>query len=80
MTEQLLRHIRQLLPGFVVPEEELHPCFRTRTLKKGELLLKEAEPCNNLYFVNRDACVYSIYTTTGKQSFILLRPLFLKPA
>ncbi|WP_018627900.1 Crp/Fnr family transcriptional regulator [Niabella aurantiaca] len=69
MTEQLMAHIRRLLPGFVIPLEALRPCFRTHSVKKGAFLLKEAEPCNSIHFVNK-GCLYLFYDRNNREEVI----------
>ncbi|MBZ4188130.1 Crp/Fnr family transcriptional regulator [Niabella beijingensis] len=69
MTEQLIRHIQQLLPDFIPPREEMRSLFRTRSVKKEELLLEEAMLCNDIYFVNR-GCLYLFYNYNNRKEVI----------
>ena len=52
MTEQLYRHIQNLVPGFAIEWEQLLVFFQIKTVTKDELLLREGEICDNIYFVN----------------------------
>jgi CRP-like cAMP-binding protein len=69
MTEPLLNHIQNLLPGFAIPPDQLAPFFRTRSVKKGEILLQEEEACNTIYFVNR-GCLYLYYDHDDRRAVI----------
>ncbi|SDB99296.1 Crp/Fnr family transcriptional regulator [Niabella drilacis] len=69
MTEQLSAHIRGLLPGLSIPQETMAPFFRSYAVKKGELLLEEAAPCNHIYFVNK-GCLYLFYTRNSREEVI----------
>lgn len=69
MTEPLLHHICRLLPGFVPPQEEMAPFFQERTVKKGELLLREDEPCTHIYFVNKGS-LYLFYHHDGEKQVV----------
>jgi signal-transduction protein with cAMP-binding, CBS, and nucleotidyltransferase domain len=69
MTEQLLHHIQQLVPGFNTTAEQLAPFFETRTVQKETRLLQENEPCNTLYFVNTGA-LYIYYQHHNQQQVI----------
>jgi CRP-like cAMP-binding protein len=69
MTEQLQRHIRQLVPGFTATKEEMSPFFQTKSVKKEELLLREKEHCNSIYFVNK-GCLYLFYENNAEKHVI----------
>lgn len=60
MTEQLYHHIQKLVPGFTVTQEKIAPFFQTKQVKKEELILKEKEICDTIYFVNK-GCLYLFY-------------------
>ncbi|MDB5090298.1 MAG: cAMP-binding domain of or a regulatory subunit of cAMP-dependent protein kinase [Mucilaginibacter sp.] len=60
MTEQLYRHIQKLVPGFNGGQEKIAPFFQTKPVKKEELLLRETEICDTIYFVNK-GCLYLFY-------------------
>jgi len=67
MTKKLFRHIQKLVPAFTVPQQVLLPFFQTRSFKKEELLLKETDICDTIYFVN-SGCLYLFYEDAdGKQ-------------
>lgn len=69
MTSALLHHIQQLLPGCTIPQEEMASMFHTRQVKKEALLLKEHEPCNEIYFVNK-GCLYLYYIHQNEKQVI----------
>jgi len=69
MTEQLYRHIQKLVPVFEVKFEDLQPFLRTKTVKKEELLLKEGEVCDTIYFVNT-GCLYLFYEDKNEKEVI----------
>ncbi|WP_114792924.1 cyclic nucleotide-binding domain-containing protein [Niabella yanshanensis] len=60
MTNRLVKHIQNLLPDFTAGEKDLSPFITTRVVKKDEILLRENEPCDALYFVAR-GCLYLYY-------------------
>ncbi|GAA4083554.1 Crp/Fnr family transcriptional regulator [Mucilaginibacter panaciglaebae] len=60
MTEQLYRHIQKLVPAFNVERSLLQPFFKTKLIKKDELLLKEGETCDTIYFVDQGG-LYMFY-------------------
>ena len=60
MTEQLYLHIQKLVPGFSVAQEKIAGFFQTKPVKKEELLLREKEICDTIYFVNK-GCLYLFY-------------------
>lgn len=66
MTEQLYRHIIKMVPTLGVGQKELQSYFHTKPIKKEELLLKEGEPCDTIYFVNTGS-LYMFYEDAGKQ-------------
>lgn len=69
MTEQLLRHIQKLLPGYDVPQEQMAPFFHTRSVQKEELLLAEGAPCSDIYFVSK-GCLYLFYNHNDRKEVI----------
>lgn len=69
MTDQLFLHIRRLLPEAVIPQTEIAPFFQARLIKKEQLLLKEAEPCTHIYFVNK-GCLYLFYHQQNRKAVI----------
>lgn len=69
MIQQLFQHIEQLLPGFTIPEEELLSFFDRRSVKKEELLLREQEHCDHIYFVHT-GCLYLFYDHEGRKEVI----------
>jgi CRP-like cAMP-binding protein len=69
MTEQLYQHIQKLVPAFTIAEEQLTPFLQTKTVKKEELLLKEGEVCDTIYFVNK-GCLYLFYEDKGEKQVI----------
>jgi CRP-like cAMP-binding protein len=69
MTEQLYRHINKLVPSFIVEQEKLQPFVQTKTVKKGELLLREKEICDTIYFVNK-GCLYLFYEDNNEKQVI----------
>lgn len=69
MTEQLLHHIQRLLPGVTLPQEQMALFFETGMVRKGELLLREHEPCDRIYFVNK-GCLYLFYEHNGEQQIV----------
>ena len=60
MTEKLYLHIKKLVPSFAVEQETLTPYFQPQSVKKEELLLKEGDTCDSIYFVNK-GCLYMFY-------------------
>ncbi len=60
MITPLYNHIQQLLPGITLPWEAMLPFFETRSVKKDEVLLREGEPCDHIYFVHT-GCLYLYY-------------------
>jgi CRP-like cAMP-binding protein len=67
MTEKLYLHIKKLVPTFAVEQEMIAPYFHTQSIKKEELLLKEGDICDSIYFVNK-GCLYMFYDDDkGKQ-------------
>lgn len=74
MTTALLQHIRRLLPGFTIPEEQLEPFFvNTRTVAKDTRLLAEGQPCDSIYFVHQ-GCLYLHYTHNGQLEVVHFAP------
>jgi signal-transduction protein with cAMP-binding, CBS, and nucleotidyltransferase domain len=69
MTEQLYHHIQKLVPAFTVAQEEIAPFFQTKQVKKDELLLKEKETCDAIYFVNK-GCLYLFYEDNEEKQVI----------
>ena len=69
MTEQLYRHIQKLVPGFEVEFKELQSFLHTKTVKKEQLLLKEGEICDTIYFVN-SGCLYLFYEDNNEKQVI----------
>src|ERR1700761_4924637 len=69
MTEQLYRHIKKLVPSFTASQAELAPFFEFRTVKTEELLLREDEICDTIYFVNK-GCLYLFYKDNNEKQVI----------
>jgi len=69
MTKQLYRHIQKLVPDFGVEFKQLQPFLQTKTVKKEELLLKEGEICDTIYFVN-SGCLYLFYEDHNEKQVI----------
>ena len=69
MTEQLYRHIQQLVPGFTAEWEQLLLFLQTKTVRKEELLLREGEICDTIYFVNT-GCLYLFYERDQEKQVI----------
>jgi CRP-like cAMP-binding protein len=69
MTEQLYHHIKKLVPTFTVSQEKIAPFFQTKQVKKEELLLKEKEICDTIYFVNK-GCLYLFYEDNEEKQVI----------
>lgn len=69
MTEQLRRHIQQLLPGFTIPWEKMTNFFQTILVEKGALLLDEKEICGTIYFVNKGG-LYLYYHLNGQKQVV----------
>lgn len=69
MTDRLIQHIQRLLPGISINEDNVLPFTGTRLVKKGEMLLKENESCDSVYFVGK-GCLYLYYEQGGTQQVI----------
>lgn len=69
MTEQLYQHIQKLVPDFNIKREKIAPFFQTKQVKKDELLLRENEICDMIYFVNK-GCLYLFYEYNGEKPVI----------
>ena len=69
MTRQLYRHIQQLVPGFTAEWEQLLSFVETKKVKKEELLLREGEICDTIYFVNT-GCLYLFYEHNQEKQVI----------
>ena len=69
MTRQLYRHIQQLVPGFTAEWEQLLLFLQTKTVRKDELLLREGEICDTIYFVNT-GCLYLFYEHNQEKQVI----------
>lgn len=69
MTEQLYRHIKKLVPSFNTGWDAIQSGFHTRSVKKDELLLKEGDVCDTIYFVNK-GCLYLFYEADGHKEVI----------
>lgn len=69
MTKQLHRHIQQLVPGFTVEWEQLLLLLQTKIVRKEELLLREGEICDTIYFVNT-GCLYLFYERDQEKQVI----------
>jgi CRP-like cAMP-binding protein len=69
MTEQLYGHIQKLVADFAVEWEQLLPFLQTKTVKKEELLLKEGEICDTIYFVNT-GCLYLFYEDNNEKQVV----------
>ncbi len=53
MIDRLLQHIKSLLPDNPICRADILPFIRYCSVKKGDLLLKENEPCDSIYFVGK---------------------------
>lgn len=60
MTHPLISHISKLLPGISVKAGDILPFTTTHNAPKGEVLLKENETCDAIYFVVK-GCLYLYY-------------------
>ncbi|AYL97819.1 Crp/Fnr family transcriptional regulator [Mucilaginibacter celer] len=69
MTQQLIAHIQQLLPGFTIRREQLSHFFETIAVKKDTVLLSEGATCDTIYFVNQ-GCLYLFYDYNDKREVI----------
>lgn len=69
MTGQLYRHIQKLVPGFAAEWEQLLLFLQTKTVRKEELLLREGEICDTIYFVNT-GCLYLFYESNHEKHVI----------
>src|ERR1700748_3020422 len=69
MIEQLYRHIQKLVPAFAVSPERLTASFEFKPVGEGQLLLRENEICNTLYFVNK-GCLYLAYEDNNEKQVI----------
>ena len=69
MTDLLVKHMQSLLPNFTVSKDKILPFTGTQHVKKGELVLKENEPCDSLYFVTK-GCLYMYYEQNNTQQVI----------
>ena len=69
MTEQLYRHIQKLVPSFTAGQEEIAAYFQTKTVKKEELLLREKDICDTIYFVNK-GCLYLFYEDSNEKQVV----------
>lgn len=69
MTEQLYHHIQKLIPDFTLTQEKIAPFFQTKQVKKEELLLRENEICDTIYFVNK-GCLYLFYENNNERQVI----------
>lgn len=69
MNGQLYQHIQKLIPGFTVEEENIPPFFQTIPVKKEELLLREKDICDTIYFVNK-GCLYMFYEDNDKKEVV----------
>jgi len=73
MIEQLYRHITKLIPTFTVGQETLAPFFELRSVGQEQLLLRENEICDTLYFVNK-GCLYLFYEDSNGRQVIHFAP------
>ena|ERR1700744_1495352 len=69
MTEQLRLHIQKLLPGFIIPWEQMTHFFQTVAIKKDVLLLDEKEICDSIFFVNKGG-LYLFYNQNDQKQVI----------
>ena len=69
MTKQLYKHIQKLVPDFIIGREIIAPFFQTKQVKKEELLLREKEICDTIYFVNK-GCLYLFYEDNSEKQVI----------
>jgi len=69
MSGQLYQHIQKLVPGFTAEQKEIAPYCQTKTVKKDELLLKEGEICDTIYFVKK-GCLYLFYENNNEKQVI----------
>ncbi|MGG9962558.1 Crp/Fnr family transcriptional regulator [Ferruginibacter sp. SUN106] len=69
MTEALQHHIQKILAGHTMPVDEMTTFFTTKTVKKGEILLNENEPCHDIFFVNK-GCLYMFYNHNNKKHVV----------
>lgn len=69
MTEQLHLHIKKVLPGITVPQEQMACFFQTITVRKDELLLNEGEACGTIYFVNKGS-LYLFYQLNDQKQVV----------
>jgi CRP-like cAMP-binding protein len=54
--ENLLNYIHSLTKFSEQSWELLQPALTERTFKKNELLLKEGQPCNSLFYIDKGYC------------------------
>jgi CRP-like cAMP-binding protein len=69
MIEHLYRHITKLVPAFTTGRAEFAPFFEFRSVGQEQLLLRENEICDTLYFVNK-GCLYLYYEDAGGKQVI----------
>ena len=69
MTEQLYQHIQKLVPDFTTAIEEIAMFFQTKSVKREELLLREKEICDTIYFVNK-GCLYLFYEDNEEKQVV----------
>jgi CRP-like cAMP-binding protein len=69
MTEQLYHHIQKIVPGFTGEQEKIALFFQNRLVKKEELLLRENEICDTIYFVNK-GCLYLFYENNNEKQVV----------
>ncbi|MGE9313575.1 Crp/Fnr family transcriptional regulator [Niabella sp. CJ426] len=69
MTDVLIKHMQSLLPNVTVSKDSILPFTRAQFVKKDELILKENERCDALYFVTK-GCIYMYYEQNNTQQVI----------
>jgi CRP-like cAMP-binding protein len=69
VTAQLYQHIQKLVSTFTADWEQLLSSFQTITVRKEELLLREGEICDTIYFVNT-GCLYLFYERDHEKQVI----------
>lgn len=69
MMNPLIRHMGRLLPGIFINAEDVLSYTTIQNLKKGEVLLKENETCDAIYFVAK-GCLYLYYEQEGTEQVV----------
>lgn len=69
MSDKLLLHIQSLMPDTAIDKNGILSFTGRKSVKKDEVILKEQEPCEYLYFVT-SGCLYLYYDQNNAKEVV----------